>query len=126
MEKISEDEDIPPGEGKWADGTTKDIVIVVTLLNEDGKWSKDGKGKFKLPEGMIPFDGYSNGKWNAVIDGEVSVNDAATYIYSFSKVPSSPKMGYNNECLPFVILMLVSGAGAVVLLLVFKKKRQVK
>jgi len=73
--------------GTWADGKEDDIVIVADLLDENGKYSKDGTADIKdyIPEGMKADSGYKGGEWDNVPAEIVSGTEEAVYTYSFTK-----------------------------------------
>ena len=74
--------------GKWADGTTEDKVVDVTLT--------DGRGTLKadqIPTGMVANEGYEGGKWNPAPETkENGIIGNVTYTYEFAEkgAPTEP------------------------------------
>ncbi len=73
--------------GTWADGTTADKAVVVTLMKE-GKPDATGSASLTAPDGMIANAGYDTpGQWREEVPAVVSGTDAVTYTYVFHKTP---------------------------------------
>ena len=70
--------------GKWADGSTADKVVEVTLTDGKGTLSQS-----KVPTGMTANAGYENGAWDVTpnITADAITGDV-TYIYTFSEKTS--------------------------------------
>lgn len=77
--------------GMWSNGTTEDIVQILTLV-KDGKFAVDGEAVLIAPVGMIASKDYKNGAWNTEIPSTVSGTETLTYTYSFvrSTTPVEP------------------------------------
>jgi len=75
--------------GTWADDTTAEIVIVVNLLDEHGKHSKNGQADIAsyIPAGMKANSGYQNGTWDTTPVSPATGTESVTYTYSFEKTP---------------------------------------
>lgn len=75
--------------GSWNDGTTKDVVEVAILLDEEGKRSEDGTAKLTMVPGVgeKPNSGYGAGSWNQIPPQTVSKADrGAVYTYSYQRI----------------------------------------
>ncbi len=74
--------------GTWADGTTEDIVLVLDLLDENGKYSESGKAGLVAPTGMNANSGYDMpGAWREIPPAEIVGTETATFTYVFHKTP---------------------------------------
>ena len=70
--------------GTWSNGTTEDIITVVTLV-KDGKYAIDGSAAIKSPTGMIANVGFKNGSWDAEVPSIVSGTETLTFTYEFDR-----------------------------------------
>ncbi len=73
--------------GKWADGTSTDIVKVVDLKDEHDNYSSSGTANITgiIPTGMTANSGYRSGAWDTTPPETVSGTDEATYTYSYKR-----------------------------------------
>jgi len=71
--------------GTWADNTSGDIEITVTLTS-GGKWDVGGSAKIKAPVGMIAKEGYENGAWDKLIPESVSGTQTEVFTYTFEAI----------------------------------------
>ena len=74
--------------GSWNDGTNIIKTQILTLFDEDGKLSEQGKGRANAPDvGNRPAEGYTKGFWNKEIPSNVFSNDNGNeFVYSYEKI----------------------------------------
>lgn len=96
--------------GTWADETTADHTVVLTLENSKGERSSDGTSAINRPKNMKAFYGYGNGAWDMEPVSHLSGTEAVVYTYTFMKLPN-PKVTYD---IPTDNLRVVPGTGNVI------------
>ena len=89
--------------GTWANDTTADIVVVVNLLDGNGKHSKNGKADITgyIPAGMKANSGYHNGAWDTTPVSPAMGTDTVTYTYSFENIPAGGGGGATKYTLTY-------------------------
>ena len=98
--------------GTWADGSTKDIVII--------KKAMDKLEESDIPTNMIPGKGTINGLWNYTPKAGDTVRSNYDYIYTFikAKADDNPKTGVFN----YTLIIVGVSAAALILYSRIKKK----
>ena len=118
--------------GSWNDGTSVIKTNVVTLYDENGNPSEQGKGITIVPSvGEKPDEGYTEGLWNKEIPETVSSKDNGDeYIYSYEKIVKTEiaelgVKGSNPKTNDKLQSYLIDGAlGTLVLIFAIKIKRR--
>ena len=114
--------------GKWWDRTNEDIVVYLTLTDENGNWDPNGSANLKphIPVGMWPNRGYARKGWDVKPPATVSGTEPVTYTYWCIYVAdrSSPMSGDTSGITQWIVLLVASGAGLLTVLGVSKKRRK--
>lgn len=102
--------------GIWRDkkpGTERnDITILVTLVDENGNWSEDGKAKLSIPTAS-PDVGYEHGKWNIIPSDKVEKGGAELYVLTFypPEETVTPQTGDEFSLVEYAATLVISLAG---------------
>ena len=121
--------------GTWADGTTTDITLWLTLVDAHGQWSETGTAALATPTGMKAASGYEKGAWDVQPPTQVSATDASTFTYRFAKKttpgkptnptnPNTPNTGDSSNLTLWYTMLSVSVLALFVLLLAAKRRKE--
>lgn len=75
--------------GRWSNGTKKDITVYVTLTTDE-KWDENGSAPISVPTGMKANEGYEGGSWIIVPPSIVTGTDDVKYTYVFVAKETEP------------------------------------
>ena len=106
--------------GTWADGTTKDIVVYVTLM-KDGESDPNGTATLTAPTGMKPFPNFTDGQWDIIPPTTVSGLHEEVYTYFYLPEVILPPTG--DAVMPALWFTLMGGSGLLLLLRAIRRKR---
>ena len=106
-------------------GNDADIVLWLTLVNEQGNWDQNGSAELTCPTGMYAKSGYHyKGKWDETPPEYVKGTDTEIFTYRFSRISTGNNPTTGESDMIFICGLLMSGSCLALLLMYLSKKRK--